>query len=301
MTFSFTASPIQFSRPIARLNSEEKARTFNPLNDTLSFFEEGTNGKAILLVHGMSGAPAEMRLVARQFNRMGYSVLAPLLAGHGRGEKALRGSRFEDWLESVTAAADWLSTRSDTVFGAGICVGGKLTLLASHMKSSPIKSVALYSPCFHYDGWNVPRYYAILSPHIRWIRLIPFVDRLNFSETPSLGIKDERMRRMISGMASEGILSHFPGRGLVEMDRLGHHLKKQLSDIVTPSLIIHSTEDDLSGPDHARYIAARLGGPKALHWLNDSYHMIHVDKEHRKVADLSTRFFEMNHASRNAI
>lgn len=301
MTFSFVDSQSRFFRPLTRASADGKAHIFNPLNDGLSFFEEGTNGKAVLLVHGMSGAPAEMRLVARQFSRIGYSVLAPLLAGHGRGERALRRSRFEDWLESVAVAADWLATRSDSVFGAGICVGGKLTLLASHMRSSPIKSVALYSPCFHYDGWNVPRYYAILSPHIRWIRLIPFIDRLNFSETPSLGIKDERLRRMIAGMENDGVLSHFPGRGLVEMNRLGHHLKKRLSAITTPSLIIHSTEDDLSGPDHARYIAARLGGPKALHWLNDSYHMIHVDREHRKVADLSARFFETNHAFRNQI
>jgi carboxylesterase len=273
-----------------------KATTFNPLADGLSFFEEGTNGRAVILIHGMSGAPAEMRLVARQFVRMGYSVFAPLVAGHGRGEQALRCSRWEDWLDSVITAADWLNARSDAVFGAGICVGGKLALLASHIASSPIRSVALYSPCFYYDGWNVPRYYAVFSPHIRWIRFIPFIDRLNFSETPSLGIKDDRLRRMISGMESEGVLSHFPGRGLVEMHELGNHLKKKLPAITTPSLIIHSTEDDLSGPHHARYITNHLGGPRTLHWLRDSYHMIHVDREHRKVANLSAQFFETQHA-----
>jgi carboxylesterase len=301
MTLSFADSQSRFARSFLPASAEEKIPVFNPSNDGLSFFEEGKNGKAVMLVHGMSGAPAEMRLVARQFSRRGYSVFAPLLAGHGRGEAALRRSRFEDWLDSIATAADWLATRSDTVFGAGICVGGKLTLLASHMKSSPIQSVALYSPCFHFDGWNVPRYYAILSPHIRWIRMIPFIDRLNFSETPSLGIKDERLRRIIAGMENEGVVSHFPGRGLIEMNRLGRHLKKHLPAITTPSLIIHSTEDDLSGPDHARYIAAKLGGPRALYWLNNSYHMIHVDREHRKVADLSAQFFEMKHASRNPI
>lgn len=301
MTFSGIDSGARLARPVTLASAREEVRIFDPLDDGLSFFEEGTNGRAVMLIHGMSGAPAEMRLVARQFSRLGYSVFAPLLAGHGRGEEALRRSRFEDWLDSVAHAADWLACRSDAVFCAGICVGGKLALLASHRTASPIRSVALYSPCFHYDGWNVPRYYAILSPHIRWIRLLPFIDRLNFSETPSLGIKDERLRRMIAGMENDGVLSHFPGRGLIEMSRLGHHLKKHLPSIITPSLIIHSTEDDLSGPEHARYIAARLGGPKALHWLNDSYHMIHVDREHRKVADLSARFFEMKHAFGNKI
>ncbi|MFD1747340.1 alpha/beta hydrolase [Rhizobium helianthi] len=273
-----------------------RANICNPFNDGFSFYEEGRNGKAVLLVHGMSGAPAEMRLVARQFVRMGYSVLAPLLAGHGRGEHALRRSRWQDWLESVASAADWLAARSDMVFAAGICVGGKLSLLASHGAFSPIRSVALYSPCFHYDGWNVPRYYAVLSPHIGWMKYVPFIDRLNFSETPSLGIKDDRLRRMIAGMESEGVLSHFPGRGLIEMHDLGVHLKKSLPGITTPSLIVHSREDDLSAPRHAHYIASHIGGPAELHLLNDSYHMVHVDREHRKVAELSARFFEVNHA-----
>lgn len=188
--------------------------------DRLSFFLEGTNGKGVVLVHGLTGAPAEMRLVARQFHRRGFSVYAPLLAGHGESETVLRRSRWENWLESVEAAGDWLSERSDTVFAAGICVGGKLAMLAADRSPLSIRAVAVYSPCFHYDGWDVPRYYSLFSPYIRWISLIPFIDRLNFRETPSLGIKDERMRRMVAGMTGEGMLETFPGRGLIEMHEL---------------------------------------------------------------------------------
>ncbi|RKE77394.1 esterase/lipase [Rhizobium sp. AG855] len=265
-------------------------------DDRLSFFEEGTNGKAVLLVHGMSGAPGEMRLIARQFRRFGYAVFAPLLAGHGSSPDALRRSRWTDWLETVERSADWLGQRMDGVFAAGICVGGKLSLLAAESAGSPIRAAAIYSPCFQYDGWNVPQHYTWLSPHIRWLSHIPFIDRLNFSETPSLGIKDDRMRRLIAAMETDGVLSHFPGRGVIEMDRLGRHLKKRLPHITTPTLVVHSTQDDLSGPNHARYIVEHLGGPKMLHWLNDSYHMIHVDRQHREVAALSTQFFETHHA-----
>lgn len=293
---SLTQPRVKLSSPTPKTCRQVDAPRYDPFGDGFSFFEEGTNGKAVMLVHGMSGAPAEMRLVARRFVRLGYSVYAPLLAGHGRGEQALRRSRWQDWLDSVTVAADWLAARSDQVFGAGICVGGKLALLASHMETSPIKSVALYSPCFYYDGWNVPLYYGVLSPHIRWIKLIPFIGRLRFSEPPSLGIKDDRLRRMIAGMEGEGVFSHFPGRGLVEMHGLGAHLKKTLPTITTPSIIIHSTEDDLSGPVHPRYIADHIGGPKRLYWLNDSYHMVHMDREHKTVANMSAEFFESEHA-----
>lgn len=265
----------------------------------LSFFLEGTNGMGVVLVHGLTGAPSEMRLVARQFHRRGFSVFAPLLAGHGEDDAMLRRSRWEDWLDSVEAASDWLSERADAVFAAGICVGGKLAMMAADRKPL-IRAVAVYSPCFHYDGWDVPRYYSLFSPHIRWISLIPFIDRLSFRETASLGIKDERMRRLVAGMIGEGMLETFPGRGLIEMHELGRRLKARLPEMRTPTLIMHSREDDLSGPAHAQYIAAHIGGRSELRWLDDSYHMIHVDRQHRQVADKTAEFFEAEYAAASA-
>ncbi|MFT4184711.1 MAG: alpha/beta fold hydrolase [Rhizobium sp.] len=264
--------------------------------DGLSFFMEGTNGKGVLLVHGLTGAPAEMKLVARHLNRKGYSVHAPLLAGHGIDEGTLRRSRWEDWLESVVQAAEFLAGRTQEVFAAGICVGGKLSMLAAETRPETIHAVAIYSPCFHYDGWDVPFYYPLLSSQIGWLSRIPFLDRLNFRETASLGIKDERMRRLVGGMAGEGILEKFPGRGLVEMHRLGKALRGRLPQMRTPTLILHAEDDDLSSPRHARYISDHIGGPHELRWIKDSYHMIHVDRQHRQVADFTADFFEASHA-----
>src|SRR5262249_40614740 len=153
---------------------------------------------------------------------------APLLAGHGEDIRALRRSHWEDWLESVLRAAELLAGRTEHVFAAGICVGGKLSMLAADCLPETIKAVAIYSPCFHYDGWDVPFHYTLLASQIGWLSRVPFLDRLNFSETASLGIKDERMRRMIEGMAGEGMLEKFPGRGLVEMHRLGKTLRDKL-------------------------------------------------------------------------
>ncbi|RUM25843.1 carboxylesterase [Rhizobium vallis] len=264
--------------------------------DKLSFFEPGTSGKAVLLVHGLTGAPAEMRLVARRFHRRGYSVYAPLLAGHGDTATTLRRSCWQDWLETVETAAEWLARRNDAVFAAGICVGGKLCLMAAANAPMHVDAVALYSPCFHYDGWQVPRYQSLLSQHLSWLSPIPLLGRLSFKETPSLGIKDTRMRRMIAGLSREGILDAFPAKALFEMHRLGETVKARLAKISTPTLIVHSRQDDLSGPSHARFIADHIGSRHHLHWLDDSYHMIHVDRQHREVADVSAAFFEAEYA-----
>ncbi|WP_288427516.1 alpha/beta fold hydrolase [uncultured Agrobacterium sp.] len=268
-------------------------------SETSTFFEEGTNGRGVLLIHGLTGAPAEMRLVARQLHKRGYSVLAPLLAGHGVDASVLRRSRWQDWLESVHIARAAFSRRVDTVYAAGICVGGKLAMMAAADTPDKIKATAIYSPCFHYDGWEVPLHYSLLSSNVGWLSRFPLLGRLNFHENPSLGIKDERMRRLIAGLGAEGILESFPAKALFEMHALGRKLKSRLPSMRTPTLIIHSREDDLSGPSHARYIADHIGGQNRLHWLDDSYHMIHVDRQHRVVADLTAQFFEAENAAKH--
>lgn len=267
------------------------------LADPLEFFIEGTNGKGIVLIHGMTGAPAEMRLLGRQLNRRGYTVYAPLLAGHGKGVQALCATSWQDWLGTVHRAVGQMSECTNDVFAAGICAGGKLGLLAAHQRPETIKAAAIYSPCFLYDGWNVPAYHSMLSRYIGWLSWVPFLDRLSFAETPSLGIKDSRLRAMMEAMSAEGVIERFPGKGLVEMHRLGRALKRQLPDMRTPTLILHATEDDLSSPVNARLISNHIGAPSKLLWIDDSYHMIHIDRQHRHVAEHTANYFEANDAA----
>jgi carboxylesterase len=120
---------------------------------------------------------------------------------------------------------------------------------------------------------------------------------LNFSELPSLGIKDERLRLVMEAMSTDGVLDKVPTKGFLEMHRLGGALKKQLPHMRTPTLILHAKEDDLSGPENARYLSRHIGAPNVLHWIDDSYHMIHIDRQHRYVADYTADFFEADHAA----
>ena len=46
-----------------------------------SFHWEGTNGKGVLLVHGLTGAPAEMMFVGRQLHKRGFTVSNPNAKG----------------------------------------------------------------------------------------------------------------------------------------------------------------------------------------------------------------------------
>lgn len=265
--------------------------------DSLSYFMPGTSGNGVVLVHGLTGAPSEMKLVARQFLRRGYSVYAPLLAGHGKDAAALRRTNWRDWLDSLSEAIADFAPEVDRLHAAGICVGGQLSLLAADRQPDTVRAVGLYSPCFNYDGWAISRGQAFLASQISWLSRVPFIGRLEFDEMPSLGIKDERARRLIAEASAEGVLERFPASGLIQMYRLGLEMRKRLPSIRTPTLILHSEEDDVASPVHARYIQAHIGGPSELRFITDSYHMIHVDRQYRDVANHTANFFETCHAA----
>ncbi len=257
----------------------------------LSFYLPGTNGKAVLLIHGLTGAPAEMRPVGRILNRKGYTVYAPLLAGHGLDEKTLVKTCWEDWLAGLVPAIDRLTAETDHVYAAGICVGGKLAMMLAHTRPRSLRATAIYSACFNYDGWDTPSYYK-LAPFVPlWVTKLPLIRNLSFAETGSMGIKSERLRRWMSMQSSEGVLDKFPALALAEMFRLGHALKKALPNMQTPNLILHAREDDLSNIRNAEYINQHIAAPHEMHVLENSYHMIHVDQEYGKTADLTDQFF----------
>lgn len=267
------------------------------LNDPYSFHLEGTNGKGVLLIHGLTGIPAEMKFIARALNRKGYSIYAPLLAGHGIDRETLARTTWQDWLDGVVKAAEAFSTKVDALYTAGICVGGKLGMMAARRLPGTVKATAIYSPCFRYDGWNVPWYYKLAPVALPVMLKFPWWRSKTYSETESLGIKDERLRNFMEGAEAEGVIDEFPALSLLQMYRLGEAMKRDLPGMKTPALILHALEDDLSSPKNAQTIARHIGAPHDLHWIDDSYHMIHVDRQHPQVADLTAKFFARNHGN----
>ncbi|NDF12578.1 MAG: alpha/beta fold hydrolase [Proteobacteria bacterium] len=262
------------------------------LNDPFSFYLEGTNGKGVILIHGLTGIPAEMKFIARALNRKGYTIYAPLLAGHGIDHQTLKKSTWQDWLDGIVESARVFSSEVDSVYTAGICVGGKLGMLAAQCLPDTIRATAIYSPCFQFDGWNTPWLYKFSPALPMMVRLFPSWRDKTYPETESLGIKDERLRNFMQGAEAKGVIDEFPAVSLVEMQRLGKALKRELKRVKTPTLILHAEKDDLSHPRNAIAIAKHLVAPHELHWIEDSYHMIHVDRQRDKVADLTASFFE---------
>lgn len=260
------------------------------MND-LSFRRSLGPSKGVLLLHGLTGAPDEMRLVGRRLARAGFAIKAPLLAGHGGSMTELLRTGWRDWLGSVRAAYRDLAAEVDEVYVAGICVGGALGL-ALCAETPQIRGAAVYSMTFEYDGWNMPRW-ATAAPLIQMVAHLPLLRRIAFDEPYPYGLKDLRLRELASRPDAfiAGAIDRLPLGALYEMYRLGRRVEALGPLIGAPTLIVHADEDDMSHPRNATRLAAALGGPSEILRLDDSYHMVHVDRQHRLVAERTAAFF----------
>ncbi len=257
------------------------------------FRMEGTSRKGVLLIHGLTGSPAEMRFVGKGLNRNGFHVYAPTLAGHCADEAALLATTYEDWVASIRTAIREFGQDVDELYLAGICVGGMLGLMAASEEGNAVKGVTIFSPLFNYDGWNTPWHYR-LSSAIPFVAHLPYLRNMAFGEAPPYGIKSDRVRAAIMGAGADaipGTLPRFPLRALYQNFRLNKAMKKRLPSIHIPTCLIHAKEDDVCHPRNATLLQSLHGGPCEIAWLDDSYHMIHIDQERHKVAALTAEFF----------
>ena len=258
----------------------------------------------VLLVHGVTGAPTEMKPLLRKLAAENFTVYCPQLAGHCSTLKELKQTRWTDWYATLERALEKLRAECDRVFTSGLSMGALMALKLAADHPHSVDGVATLSATFFYDGWNVPRFkeryllpILIHSP-LRYV--------LSYHEPPPYGIKDERIRALIdtvynsdhANMPERYGYSEFPGITIRETFRLIRAVKRDLHRIVAPLLIVHSTEDDMASMENAKFLAAGVASSAIeTFFVDDTYHVLTLDKRKDDVAERVARFFKRQYAS----
>ncbi|MDR1241750.1 MAG: alpha/beta fold hydrolase [Deltaproteobacteria bacterium] len=254
------------------------------------FFPGGRAG--FLLIHGLAGTPAEMKIVGKRLNKYGFTVLCPQLAGHCASEAELAASSWIDWAKSALDAFDQLSEHMDAVFVGGLSAGAVLSLYLAECRPEKVRGLALYSITLRYDGWTIPKLRFLLPLVLH----LPYIGkRYRFEEAFPYGIMNDSLRNRIltqmrGGDASAAGFTATPGVSVRELLGLVETVKKELPGVSTPTLLMHAKNDDIASLWNARYVQEHVNGPAELLLLENSYHMITVDQERKKVCDATARF-----------
>lgn len=252
----------------------------------------GENGRiGFLLVHGLGGTPVELRFVAQGLTRAGFAVYCPLLEGHGGTEAELNATTWQDWYDTVAAAYDELRARCDMVVVGGLSSGALLALHLVAERTDDVGAVVLFAPTLWPNGWAVPRALRLL----KYVPQKQIVNLFNFAEGAPYGIKDERIRQFaLDSLQGEGrsmtdVFSR-SGTMLWELRALRDIVRKELAAVKQPALIFHPRNDDQADLSNTTQIQRQLGGLVDVVVLDDSYHMVTLDRQRALVVDRSVEF-----------
>jgi carboxylesterase len=274
----------------AKLNSVSKNGLFFP----------GNNGNTVILIHGLTGTPFEMKFLAAFLNKKGYSVICPRLANHGEPLEVLKATRWQEFYQSIRQTFVEIKENNNLIFAAGLSMGALLGLLLAEEFPERVSGVTCLSPTLFYDGWNMP-WYRFFIPLAYATPLKYF---FYFKEDYPYGIKNEAIRQYVQGYYTQARLSdiekvdqygypYFPLTLLYQLQLLIKFLKPKLKNIRTPTQFIQAKDDDMTSLKNSQYLYDRIKSPdKEMVILYDSYHVITADQERGKVAESMERFFQ---------
>jgi carboxylesterase len=239
------------------------------------------NEVGILLIHGFTGAPTEMKYLANYLNQMGYTVLVPRLFAHGTNVADMNRAHWEDWVASVEDGYYMLKTGCKKIVIAGLSMGGALSLYAgSYLDVDAV--IAMAAPFGSIS--------SIANKH-----LIPFLKIISFFKPynrykPVLGdgwFKPENAKDNVS------YIGFTPLAGAYELDQLLQISKEEISKIQAPTQLIYSESDQTVPINHMKQIEEVVGDAiKSKIILEKSGHVIPMDGEREKVFEKIKEFLD---------
>lgn len=245
----------------------------------------------ILLLHRLCGTPVEMRFVANGLAKAGYTVSCPQLAGHCGSADQLKASSWTDWYRSAQLALDELAAECDVVIAGGLSTGAILALMLAAKNPEKIDATALLAPTLWLNGWTIP-WYAKLFGAVFHRRLASL---FHFPHKAPYGIKDPKIRDFVEKLRSARGVAEAghpitPGEAIFEHRRLSKAVQAIVPHVRQPSLILHPLEDDYAGMSNATWLRQTLAGSVELRVLDDSYHIVTIDRQRHLVVEAIERF-----------
>ena len=251
----------------------------------------------VLLIHGLTGMPNEMRAIAKALERIGCDVEVPMLAGHGETHIELLKTGWKDWVAGVRQTLDQLCQRCDQVYVGGLSMGALMPVLLA-VENPKVCGIISMSPTIKYDSVNSSNWGQIFLP---LIDIFPFLGRIFYwTEEPPYGLKDERLVKMITKELEQAKNSTGGGKGaasgfsqfrtysgsLRQLQHLVRQVKKQAHQVRCPVLIMHSVEDTLTTVANPQIFYSWLTGcpDKEIIYLEGCDHVLPADLKKEEVA-----------------
>ena len=244
---------------------------------------------AVLLFHGLTGSPFELKKYGQFLYNNGYDIYADCIPGHGDNFEDIYTVTYQDWLDFAYSRFECLKSKYKNVFVSGLCLGAVLALAVGLKYKEQVAGIISLSTTLYLDGWRLPWYKCLIPIGLATVIRYYY----NYPECEPHGIKNLKTRNIVKKLLAKGDvgMNDFPMTGFYELLKLSKVVRKQLKDFSLPILLIHSQEDDITSTKSAHTVYNNISsGDKELIILYDSYHMVLYDNEKEFVFNKALEF-----------
>jgi len=212
-------------------HDSKKRGVANPDDLPFMFSPPGAQ-TAVLLVHGFTATPWEMRPLAGFLAQAGVASLAVCLPGHGTSPEDLARCRWEEWFGALIDGFQLLTKDYPSVYGMGMSTGSLLLLAMA--KEYPLRGMVLFSPYLRVLHW--------LAPFAGWLRWVhPYHDK------------------PVGEELHKCYYSRRPVAGIHQINLLLKTVRRRLAHISCPVLAFNGERDQTVDIESGRQLVDLLG------------------------------------------
>lgn len=233
------------------------------------FFWEG-GGTGVLLIHGFTATPAEVRPLAKNLLEAGFTVMGPMLAGHGTHPDDLNRVSWRDWTGGVEEAYQTLRKACKKVFVSGASMGGVLALWLAE-EHDEVSGVIGFAPAIKL---TLP-FYRYAALHLA----APFISQMARSS-----LDNPEKWQGYPGL---------PLQGAVQLFRLQRAVRERLGRIRQQVMVLQGRKDRTVVAEAGEIILKGVRSDvKEHHWMERSTHEVTLDEELPEVTRLVCNFLQ---------
>jgi carboxylesterase len=239
---------------------------------------EGINKKGVLLIHGWTSTPYEVRRLGKYLNENGYTTLGIQLKGHGTVPKDLEGVKWSEWVEEIEKAYENLKKRCDKVFIIGTSIGSNLGIIfsANHLEVSGL--VLMATP------------YTIKLEGMVFIfaKISSFFKKYNKKFYPPTFGVSTTITRLIA-------YKSYPIKSALETFNLIKNSRDKIKNITQPCFILQSSSDHVVSQNSLEKIYSLIQSKiKKKKYIQRAYHTFISDIKNEKVFEDILSFLNEN-------
>ena len=227
--------------------------------------------RAVLLLHGFTGNPNDVKRLGRYLAERNYSVHAPLYKGHGLDPLTLVQSNPQDWWDSVVEGYDILREKGyEEIAVAGVSLGGVFSLKLGVER--PMKAIVTMS---------APA--IAKSPDSLQSRIVDYA--INYKKLSGKYDPSKDTREAISELVQ------MPS--LTTLQTMINETSSKLNTVNTPVHVLRGLEDDQYYCESADLIYSSVKSRiKSVKTFINSGHILTLGKEKELVYEEVFRFLD---------